>query len=236
MPNEKSRAPTTTRRSFLATTAAGLVGLPLALSSAGRAFAAETTVNFWSQFAGSKKVAGEGLEAAFKQAHPDVVVNTTLYAEPSQLNEKMLTAISGNTGPDLIVQHWDYNMLYAASDKLVSLSERLPADSQSRSGSLALGLWQIQRPTVLDADVWHVPWSRHQQEADLGSRAQSRRGAEETGPSCAIGPRPRPSGWMAACCSPPVSCSTATTSARSSCSPCSFRALAASFCPTICRA
>lgn len=110
-----------TRRAFLSGTAAGIASLPLLMSSSGRAMAANEQLVFWSQLAGSKKAAGEALEAAFNSKHADVALQSSLYAEPSQLNEKMLTAINGNTGPDLIVQHWDYNLTYASGNKLVDL-------------------------------------------------------------------------------------------------------------------
>lgn len=125
MKNEVLNSMKPTRRSFLSGTAAGLASLPVLMSAAGQAFAAEQLV-FWSQLAGSKKAAGDALEAAFKAKHADVALQSSLYAEPPQLNEKMLTAINGNTGPDLIVQHWDYNLTYAAGNKLVDLGKGLP--------------------------------------------------------------------------------------------------------------
>lgn len=113
-----------TRRAFLAGTATGAASLSVLISSTGHAMAADELV-FWSQLAGSKKAAGEALEAAFKTRNADVALQSSLYAEPSQLNEKMLTAINGNTGPDLIVQHWDYNLTYASGNKLVDLNKSL---------------------------------------------------------------------------------------------------------------
>lgn len=115
-----------TRRGFLSGTAAGIATLPLLMSASGRALAASEELVFWSQLAGSKKAAGEALEASFKAKHPEVALQSSLYAEPAQLNEKMLTAINGNTGPDLIVQHWDYNLTYASGKKLVELGKALP--------------------------------------------------------------------------------------------------------------
>lgn len=118
-----------TRRAFLSGAAAGAASLPILMSGHGPAAAAEQIV-FWSQLAGSKKAAGEALEAAFKAKHAEIALQSSLYAEPSQLNEKMLTAINGNTGPDLIVQHWDYNLTYASGNKLVDLSKALPGVKQ----------------------------------------------------------------------------------------------------------
>ncbi len=126
MKNDVMHAMKPTRRAFLSGTAAGLAGLPILMSASGRALAADQQLVFWSQLAGSKKAAGEALEAAFKAARPEVALQSSLYAEPSQLNEKMLTAINGNTGPDLIVQHWDYNLTYASGKKLVELGKALP--------------------------------------------------------------------------------------------------------------
>ena len=118
-----------TRRAFLAGTATGAASLSILMVS-GQANAAEQLV-FWSQLAGSKKAAGEALEAAFTAGNPDVALQSSLYAEPSQLNEKMLTAINGNTGPDLIVQHWDYNLTYASGNKLADLTTALPGVKQA---------------------------------------------------------------------------------------------------------
>ncbi len=126
MKNDVMHAIKPTRRAFLSGTAAGLASLPVLMSASGRALAADQQLVFWSQLAGSKKAAGEALEAAFKTARPEVALQSSLYAEPSQLNEKMLTAINGNTGPDLIVQHWDYNLTYASGKKLVELGKTLP--------------------------------------------------------------------------------------------------------------
>lgn len=126
MKNDFMHARKPTRRAFLAGTATGAASLSLLMSSAGQAMAADQLV-FWSQLAGSKKAAGEALEAAFKARNSDVALQSSLYAEPSQLNEKMLTAINGNTGPDLIVQHWDYNLTYASGKKLVDLNAALPS-------------------------------------------------------------------------------------------------------------
>lgn len=119
-----------TRRAFLAGTATGAASLSILMAS-GQAMAAEQLV-FWSQLAGSKKAAGEALEAAFTAGNPDVALQSSLYAEPSQLNEKMLTAINGNTGPDLIVQHWDYNLTYASGNKLADLTTALPGIKQDQ--------------------------------------------------------------------------------------------------------
>jgi multiple sugar transport system substrate-binding protein len=119
-----------TRRNFLTGAAAGFVGLPLLTSLTGRVEAANQPLVFWSQLAGSKKAAGEALEAQFGEKHAQVALQSSLYAEPSQLNEKMLTAINGNTGPDLIIQHWDYNLTYASGGKLVDLSKALPNVAQ----------------------------------------------------------------------------------------------------------
>ncbi|MTH62171.1 extracellular solute-binding protein [Paracoccus litorisediminis] len=115
----------TTRRKFLSGTVAGLAAMPILMSASGRALAADQQLIFWSQLAGSKKTAGEELEKAFTAAHPEITLSSSLYAEPSQLNEKMLTAINGNTGPDLIVQHWDYNLIYASGGKLADLGKGL---------------------------------------------------------------------------------------------------------------
>lgn len=87
--------------------------------------AEEQSLVFWSQFAGSKKPAGDALEAAFKAANPTIKLNSSLYADPKQLNEKLLTAINGNTAPDIFVQHWDYTLTYAGGGKLVEMKKAL---------------------------------------------------------------------------------------------------------------
>ncbi|KKB13572.1 hypothetical protein VE25_01250 [Devosia geojensis] len=117
----------------------GVAGSALALGLtgvAGRAFAQDQQLVFWSQFAGSKRAAGEALEAAFKAAHPERNLVSTLYAEPPQLNEKILTSINGNTAPDLFVQHWDYNLTYAAGDRMLDLGEALDVDMTALDPSL----------------------------------------------------------------------------------------------------
>lgn len=106
------------RRALLA----GMTAGGAALAFGRPAWAQQGDLIFWSQFAGSKGPAGEALEAAFSAAHPDVSLSSTVYAQPAQLNEKVLTSLSGNTAPDLIVQHWDYNLTYANGDKLLDLS------------------------------------------------------------------------------------------------------------------
>ena len=120
------------RRQFLLGAAAS--GLAIAAGSGlGNAFAQEQKVVFWSQLAGSKKAAGEGLEAAFRSAHPEITLDSSLYADPVQLNEKLLTAISGNTPPDLFIQHWDYTLNYGSGGKLLDLDtallDKMPADA-----------------------------------------------------------------------------------------------------------
>jgi ABC-type glycerol-3-phosphate transport system substrate-binding protein len=117
----------------------GVAASTLALSAvgwAGRAFGQDQQLVFWSQFAGSKRVAGEALEAAFKQAHPERNLVSTLYAEPPQLNEKILTSINGNTAPDLFVQHWDYNLTYAAGDRMLDLGGALEVNMDDLDPSL----------------------------------------------------------------------------------------------------
>src|SRR5688500_13987329 len=74
------------RRQFLLGAAASSLAITAA-GGIGRAFAQEQQLVFWSQLAGSKKAAGEALEAAFKTAHPEIALNSSLFAEPSQLNE-----------------------------------------------------------------------------------------------------------------------------------------------------
>jgi len=123
MPIDTMR-PGPSRRQFLAGAAASTIALAAA-GSIGQAFGQAQQLTFWSQLAGSKKVAGEKLEAAFKAAHPGITLNSSLYAEPSQLNEKILTSINGNTAPDLFVQHWDYNLTYASGDKMLELQSAL---------------------------------------------------------------------------------------------------------------
>ncbi|HTN62037.1 MAG TPA: extracellular solute-binding protein, partial [Devosia sp.] len=113
------------RRHFLLGAAASGVALAAAAGSVGRAFAQDQQLVFWSQLAGSKKAAGEALEAAFTAAHPEIKLTSSLFAEPSQLNEKILTAINGNTAPDLFIQHWDYTLTYSTNDKLADLKTGL---------------------------------------------------------------------------------------------------------------
>lgn len=116
--------PTSTRRQFMLGAAA--TGAAAVFATGPRpAMAADETLVFWSQFAGSKKPAGDTLEAAFKKAHPGVDLKSTLYADPVQLNEKILTAINGNTAPDLFVQHWDYTLTYASGNKMLDLKGKL---------------------------------------------------------------------------------------------------------------
>jgi multiple sugar transport system substrate-binding protein len=109
---------------MLGAAATGAVGL---FGAAGLkpAMAADQKLVFWSQFAGSKKPAGDALEAAFKKAHPEVDLQSSLYADPVQLNEKILTAVNGNTAPDLFVQHWDYTLTYASGNKMLDLKDKL---------------------------------------------------------------------------------------------------------------
>ncbi|GLQ55425.1 ABC transporter substrate-binding protein [Devosia nitrariae] len=117
----------------------GVAASSLALGFAGvssRAFGQDQQLVFWSQFAGSKRAAGEALETAFKAAHPERNLVSTLYAEPPQLNEKILTSINGNTAPDLFVQHWDYNLTYAAGDRMLDLGEALDVDMAALDPSL----------------------------------------------------------------------------------------------------
>ncbi|WP_108399078.1 ABC transporter substrate-binding protein [Devosia submarina] len=123
------------RRQLLLGVAAGSLTLGLG-GSIGRAFGQDQQLVFWSQFAGSKRVAGEALEAAFKEAHPERNLVSTLYAEPPQLNEKILTSINGNTAPDLFVQHWDYNLTYAAADRMLDLGEALSVSMDDLDPSL----------------------------------------------------------------------------------------------------
>ena len=115
---------TSNRRQFLFGAAASTLAITAA-GGLGRAFAQDQQLVFWSQLAGSKKAAGEALEAAFKTAHPGIALNSSLFAEPSQLNEKILTAINGNTAPDLFIQHWDYTLTYSTGDKLADLKAGL---------------------------------------------------------------------------------------------------------------
>lgn len=112
------------RRQFLLGAAASGVAIAAA-GGIGPAFAQGKQLVFWSQLAGSKKAAGEALEAAYKAAYPDVTLTSSLYAEPSQLNEKILTSINGNTAPDLFIQHWDYTLTYASGDKMLDLKPAL---------------------------------------------------------------------------------------------------------------
>lgn len=123
--NEKSRGMSPNRRHFLLGAAASGIALAAAAGGVGRAFAQDQQLVFWSQLAGSKKAAGEALEAAFKSAHPEIALSSSLYAEPSQLNEKILTSINGNTAPDLYIQHWDYTLTYSTGDKLADLKTLL---------------------------------------------------------------------------------------------------------------
>lgn len=81
----------------------------------------QSALIFWSQLAGSKKAAGDDLEAAFKQSHPDIALESNLFGDPVQLNQKILTSLNSNTAPDLFVQHWSYALAYAHGNKLLKL-------------------------------------------------------------------------------------------------------------------
>ena len=138
---------TTTRRRFMQGAAAG--GLAMAMSGvAGRAFAASGEFVFWSQLAGSKKPAGEALEAAFRAAYPDIKLNSSLYADPVQLNEKLLTSISGNTPPDLFVQHWDYTLNYGSGGKLLDLDKGLTGISMDKLDASLLAYCHTNGPHI----------------------------------------------------------------------------------------
>lgn len=121
MANNEIRHGASRREVLLGASALALAGT----QGAGPAAAQGKQMVFWSQLAGSKKAAGDALEAAFKAAHPEIALNSSLYAEPSQLNEKILTAISGNTAPDLFIQHWDYTLNYGSGGKLIDLDKSL---------------------------------------------------------------------------------------------------------------
>jgi multiple sugar transport system substrate-binding protein len=137
------------RRGLLIGAAATALGAPLLSRRA--AAADEQSLVFWSQFAGSKKPAGDALEAAFKAANPSIKFNSSLYADPKQLNEKLLTAINGNTAPDLFVQHWDYTLTYAGGGKLVELKKALSdIDFATLDASLL-------KYSMLDGAVYSMP-------------------------------------------------------------------------------
>ena len=128
------------RRSFLLSSAASAVAVA-ASGLTTRAFAADSAGDliFWSQLAGSKKPAGEALEAAFREAHPEVNLNSSLYSDPEQLNQKLLTSISGGTPPDLFIQHWDYTLNYGSGGKLLDMSDTIASigDGAINEGLLA---------------------------------------------------------------------------------------------------
>lgn len=113
----------------------GLAGLalapPLALTvgCSRRSGSSSDRVEFWSQLAGSKKAAGIALAEGFAEAHPEFVVDESLYGSPDQLNQKLLTGIVGGILPDLFIQHWDYSLIYASGGKLTDLSSLLPQTS-----------------------------------------------------------------------------------------------------------
>lgn len=133
------------------------LALPAAAGMARHALAAEQKLNFWSQLAGSKKAAGDQLEAAFKAAHPEITLNSSLFADPTQLNEKILTAINGNTAPDLFIQHWDYTLTYGSGGKLLemqgalagvdfaTLDQGLLAYSRMNNGYVSIPLYGTSR-------------------------------------------------------------------------------------------
>ncbi len=109
------------RRRFLSMSGSALAAAAAAGQFGSMAQAAEGKLVFWSQLAGSKKSGGDKLEAAFKGAHPAVALDSNLFGDPVQLHQKLLTAISSNTAPNLFVQHWDYSLAYAYGDKLLKL-------------------------------------------------------------------------------------------------------------------
>lgn len=127
---------------------AGAAALAAAALPAGRAHAATGALEFWSQLAGSKKDAGEALEAAFRAAHPDIDLTSSLFADKDQLNEKILTSISGNTVPDLFVQHWDLTLNYGSGGKLVDMEQAMAGFGLDRIDPSLLAYCRFDGATV----------------------------------------------------------------------------------------
>lgn len=130
--------PAASRRQFLRLSGSAVAAAALAGSLSHTAHAADGKLVFWSQLAGSKKTAGEKLEAAFKSAHADIALDSNLFGDPVQLHQKLLTAINSNTAPDLFIQHWDYSLAYAYGDKLLQLDDAIDGLDLRRDVDLTL--------------------------------------------------------------------------------------------------
>ena len=82
---------------------------------------AATTLTFWNGFTGSDRAGIEGVTKKFTDANPTIKVNMDI--EPwDSLMQKLLSAMSTGTGPDVVAIHFQYIPQYAKSGLVMDLS------------------------------------------------------------------------------------------------------------------
>ncbi|MCL4515680.1 MAG: ABC transporter substrate-binding protein [Firmicutes bacterium] len=126
---------------------------------------ARTTVTFWHSWTGDEAKALEGLIAEFNKTHEDIQVQGISQGGWSNHHQKLLTAVSGGTAPDVAnlgsdyLPEWAHNGALTPLDSYISkskydLSDFYPISLQmGRFGGKTYGL-------ALNQDTYALLWNK----------------------------------------------------------------------------
>jgi putative chitobiose transport system substrate-binding protein len=134
------------RRSLVA------AALVLLLSSAAARASARAQIEFWTislQPFFTEYI--HGLIARYERAHPEVAVRW-IDVQPQVIDQKLLAAIAGGVGPDVVNLNTESTLRMAEAHALVDLGPAVPADARARYfpniwGSLRYG-----------GQAYGIPW------------------------------------------------------------------------------
>lgn len=146
----------TTRRAFMATTAAAALGATLALSGCGSGEGSgKTTITFWDNNGGPARTPiYQQLIKEFEAANPDIHVEY-VGVPIASVQQKYDTAIIGGSGPDVGGVTTSYLADLVGQDALEPIDDRLA--KSSLNGKLLDNLVQTARDTVPDHKLYQVP-------------------------------------------------------------------------------
>jgi multiple sugar transport system substrate-binding protein len=139
-------------------------------SSGSSSSSGSKVITVWDQEQSAKNIA-EGYQSVvkqFEQAHPGVTVKVQTFPF-AQYRDKMLVAMKGGTGPDVMTLDEVWTPEFAAAGLIQPLDDKVKASKQIHSADFFPGAW---KSTQYQGKTWAVPlnfdvWEEMYYNADM---------------------------------------------------------------------
>jgi multiple sugar transport system substrate-binding protein len=133
-------------------------------------FQGKATVEIWDQQQSDKNIQDAYTAAltAFQQANPDVEVKITTFPY-AQYRDKLLVAVNGGTGPDVMSLDEIWTPEFAAAQVIDPLDDRVAASTAIKPELFFTGAWDTNK---YQDKIWGIPlnfdvWEQMYYNADL---------------------------------------------------------------------